>query len=85
MSIFKAKITVKKKPSVADPEGKTISEALSRLGYNGIISVRSGKVFHLEIEAESEDSAKEKIAKISGDILSNPVIENYEMEIARVS
>lgn len=81
MSIYKAKVTVRKKPTVADPEGKTISEALARLGHTEIISVRSGKVFHLEIEADSEETARDKLNRVAEDILSNPVIENFELEI----
>lgn len=81
MSIFKAKVNVRKKPTVADPEGKTISEALERLGHREVKSVRSGKVFYLEVEAIDETSAVAYIEEISRDILSNPVIEVFEIEI----
>ncbi len=83
MAKFKAKITVQKNPNVADPEGKTISEALARLGHKQVMTVRSGKVFFLEVESVDQPSAVAYLEEISRDILSNPVIEVFEVEIAR--
>ena len=74
---------MQKKSTVADPEGKTISEALARLGHKGVKSVRSGKVFFLEVYAVDQSSAVAYLEEISRDILSNPVIEVFEIEIAR--
>ncbi len=81
MRNFKATVKVRKKATVADPEGKTISEALVRLGYDQVKKIRTGKVFHVELTAENLDSAKKTVDKISKDILTNPIIEIYEFEI----
>jgi len=81
MKQYLAKITVRKIENVADPEGKTICSALVRLGYNGIDEVKTGKVFLVRFEAEDYAGAKELIDRISEEILSNPIIENFTFEI----
>jgi len=84
MRIYLAQVTVRKKETVADPEGKTISEALSRLGYDGIVDIRSGKVFSLKIKADNDEAARDYLDEISTKILSNPVIETYNVEFGEV-
>ena len=84
MKKYWAQVTVNKKPTVADPEGKTIAEALSRLGYNNVGRVRSGKVFSLNFEADCDDSARDYLNEIALNILSNPVIEIFEMEFKEI-
>jgi len=84
MKYYRAKVTVRKTETVADPEGKTISEALSRLGYQNIKSVRSGKVFFLELEAEDKAAAETLLENVSRDILSNPIIEKFAFEIEEI-
>ena len=78
---MKAKVFVTLKPSVFDPQGRTISEALHSLGYTGIGDVRQGKYFELEIEAGSADKAREVAADVADKVLANPVIESYRIEI----
>ena len=66
---------------MADPEGKTISEALARLGYRAIEKVRTGKVFTVDLEARDEAEARRIITAVSTDVLSNPIIEVFEFDI----
>ena len=78
----RAKVIVKKIESVADPEGKAIHEALLRLRYRGVSDVRSGKLFLVDINADTLEKAKEDIEAIARDVLSNPIIEvfSYDLE-----
>lgn len=78
---MKARVFVTLKPSVFDPQGRTISEALHSLGYNGIGDVRQGKYFELEIDAASADKARELASDVANKVLANPVIESYRIEI----
>ncbi|HEV8572267.1 MAG TPA: phosphoribosylformylglycinamidine synthase subunit PurS [Actinomycetota bacterium] len=65
------------KEGLADPQGKTIQEALPTLGYEGVSGVRVGK--HIELTVEIDDPAKARAAveEIAGRVLSNPVIEVF--------
>ncbi len=78
-SLKKATVYVKLKDGVLDPEGKTIQKALSQMGYREFLSVRTGRFFELEIEANGSDMDS-RIDEICSKLLANPVIENYRVE-----
>jgi len=84
MNRYMAEVTVRKIDTVADPEGKTITEALRRLGFDDIEKVRTGKVFFVNFKAEDENRAHEILEKVSHDVLSNPIIENFDFELKEV-
>ena len=79
---MRARVFVTLKPSVFDPQGKTVTDALHTLGYNSVKDVRQGKYFELEVDARSEDEARRIVAEAADKLLSNPVIESYRIEIA---
>lgn len=78
-SLKKAIVYVKLKDGVLDPEGKTIQKALSQMGYSEFLSVRTGRFFELEIEANRSDMDS-RIDEVCSKLLANPVIENYKVE-----
>jgi phosphoribosylformylglycinamidine synthase PurS subunit len=78
---MKARVFVTLKPSVFDPQGKTISDALHSLGYKGVGDVRQGKYFELELSAASADEARKLASEVADKVLANPVIESYRIEI----
>lgn len=75
--MFKAKIIVKLKKDVSDPQGIAIKGALEHLNFKGIENISVGKYFDAEIDAADFKKAEELVNKISHDLLSNPVIEDY--------
>ena len=79
---MKARVYVSLKPTVLDPQGATIRSALVGLGHSMISDVRQGKYFDISLAdgADREQVARE-LEAISLDVLSNPVIENYRVEI----
>ena len=79
---MRARVFVTLKPSVFDPQGQTIAEALHSLGYTGIGDVRQGKYFELEVAATSADQARTVASEVADKLLANPVIESYRVEIA---
>ena len=79
---MKAKVFVTLKPSVFDPQGQTIAEALHSMGYTGIGDVRQGKYFELEVNAGDADTARAIASEIADKLLANPVIESYRVEVA---
>jgi phosphoribosylformylglycinamidine synthase len=78
---MRARVFVTLKPSVFDPQGKTIADALHSMGYNGIGDVRQGKFFELELDAASAEQARTLAAEVADKVLANPVIESYRVEI----
>ena len=70
------------KPSVFDPQGNTITDALHSMGYGTVADVRQGKFFELQVAAESKDAAKSLAGEVAHKLLANPVIESYRVEIA---
>ncbi len=69
------------KRTVLDPQGQTIQHALSGLGFSNVTDVRQGKFFVLNLDGWSRAEAQQQLEKISHDILTNPVIEEYRFEI----
>ncbi len=81
---MKAKVYVTLKPSVLDPQGKAIHHSVESLGFQNIGDIRQGKYFEIQMDAEiSEDFARESAERIAKDILANPVIEDYKVEIVQ--
>ncbi|HEX5734857.1 MAG TPA: phosphoribosylformylglycinamidine synthase subunit PurS [Blastocatellia bacterium] len=79
---MKAKIYVTLKPSVLDPQGKAIHHALETIGYNDIVDVRQGKYFEITLSAGlSPAEARATVERIARDVLANPVIEDYLIEL----
>ena len=78
---MRARVFVTLKPSVFDPQGRTVTDALHTLGYSAVKDVRQGKYFELDIEAAGADQARRLAAEAADKLLSNPVIESYRIEI----
>lgn len=79
---MKAKVYVTLKPSVLDPQGKAIQHSLELLGYKQIADVRQGKFFEIVLDDSiGADPARAIVEKIAKDVLANPVIEDYVVEI----
>ena len=79
---MKAKMYGTLKPSVLDPQGKAIHHSVELLGYKNITDIRQGKYFEVALDSSiSEAEAKAQAEKIASDVLSNPVIEDYRVEI----
>ncbi|HEX7088161.1 MAG TPA: phosphoribosylformylglycinamidine synthase subunit PurS [Vicinamibacterales bacterium] len=78
---MKARVFVTLKPSVFDPQGHTITEALHQMGYGGVEDVRQGKYFELTMPGKSETEARTLAAEVAHRLLANPVIESYRIEV----
>ena len=77
-----ARVFVMLKPSVFDPQGHTITEALHQMGYTDIEDVRQGKYFELTLPGRSASEVKELATEVAHKLLANPVIESYRIEVA---
>jgi len=78
----KAKVYVTLKPGVLDPQGKAIQHSVGLLGYDGVADVRQGKYFEIALDDALDPSrARETAEALPRDELSNPVIEDYRVEV----
>ena len=73
---MKARVFVTLKPSVFDPQGHTIADALHSMGYSGVGDVRQGKYFELELRRDRA-AGRTLAAEVADKLLANPVIESY--------
>ncbi len=77
-------VSVMPKPEILDPQGKAVHGALPRLGVTGITGVRQGKRFELEVEGEVTEERLAEIHDLAERLLSNPVIEDFEVAVEPV-
>jgi phosphoribosylformylglycinamidine synthase PurS subunit len=78
---MKAHVWVMPKRTVLDPQGKTIYHALSGLGFSQVKDVRQGKFFVLDLDGWNREEALTQVDRVSKEVLTNPVIEEYRFEI----
>jgi len=79
---MKATVVVELKPSVLDPQGKAIQHSVNLLGFEGVADLRQGKYFEISLEQGiDEETALVNATRMAREVLSNPVIEDYRVEI----
>ena len=78
---MKARVTVTLKSGVLDPQGQAITGSLKSLGFDGVSSVRQGKIFDLELGDADPSDARMALAAMCEKLLANTVIENYAIEL----
>ena len=78
---MKAKVYVNLKPSVLDPQGKAIQHSVELLGFSGISDIRQGKYFEIALDGLDLSQAQESVERMAREVLSNPIIEEYRVEI----
>jgi phosphoribosylformylglycinamidine synthase len=81
---MKARVYVTLKPSVLDPQGKAIHHSVELMGFQKVADIRQGKYFEIALDDEvTEADARAAAEKIAKDVLANPVIEDFRVEIDR--
>jgi phosphoribosylformylglycinamidine synthase PurS subunit len=79
---MKAKIIITPKKAVVDPQGKTVANALAHLGYTGVSAVHVGKYIEIDLAPGTDKAAAQKaLDDACHKFLSNPIIEDYKLEI----
>jgi phosphoribosylformylglycinamidine synthase len=81
MTPMKARIHVRLKPGVLDPQGKAIGNALKSLGFGGVDEVRQGKLIELDLADTDPAAARTRVEAMCQQLLANPVIEDYAIEL----
>jgi len=82
--MYKATISIRLRPSILDPEGKTVHHALTNLGYDAVERVRMGTLAELWIDEDQEEMARATAEAACDKLLANPVTENYAITLETV-
>jgi phosphoribosylformylglycinamidine synthase len=77
---MRATVVVRPKPGILDPQGEAVGSALGHLGF-AVRDARVGKVIDLEFQAADANEAKAEVERMCEQLLTNPLIESYEVEI----
>lgn len=80
MSRTRARVTVRLKAAILDPQGRAVQATLHRLGHQDVDELRVGKVVEFTL-AGGPDDAEAEVRRIATDVLSNPVMEDVEIEL----
>jgi phosphoribosylformylglycinamidine synthase, purS protein len=81
--LFKAKVLIKRRPSILDPQGKAAEQGAKLLGMNNINHTRIDKYVEFLVDTDDEAAAKAEISDYCGKLLSNPNLEDYEFTMER--
>mgnify|MGYP001607866027 CR=1 FL=1 len=82
--MFLAKVYITLKPTVNDPQGRTVMGGLRSLGFDSVADVRVGKYLEVRLLETDKSQAEAKIKEMCDKLLANPVIEQYRCEVAEV-
>jgi phosphoribosylformylglycinamidine synthase subunit PurS len=77
---MRVSVLVRPKPGILDPQGEAVGNSLRHLGFS-VEAARVGRLVDLEVEATNETEAREQVEKMCAELLANPLIESYEIEL----
>ena len=77
---MKATVLVRPKDGILDPQGQAVEDSLRKLGF-AVEHARVGKVVDLDVDAGSADEARERVEAMCQQLLANPLIESYEVDV----
>jgi len=81
---FLARVEVRLKPTVNDPQGNTVAQALGSLGFEEVMGVRVGKLIEVTLTAVSQEAATAQVSEMGKQLLANPVIELFDFQVEAV-
>ena len=77
----RARVFITLKEGILDPQGKTVLRALKSLGYDEVEDLRVGKYMELELTGDDQGTLESRLGEMSEKLLTNPIIEDYRMEV----
>jgi len=85
MTEFRFAVNVTPKPGILDPQGRAVESSLGHLGIDGVSAVRVGRRVELTVAAEDETAARATVERLAAELLSNPLIEAFEVELRQAT
>ena len=84
MSAFRFAVSVMPRHGILDPQGRAVENALPQLGASSVHDVRVGRRIELTVEAGSEAAARAVVERLVGELLANPLVEDWQIELVAV-
>ena len=81
MTSYRFAVNVTPRPGILDPQGRAVEGSLGHLGITGVSSVRVGRRVELSVDAADPLAARATVDRLAGELLSNPLIEAYDIEL----
>jgi phosphoribosylformylglycinamidine synthase len=78
---YRFAVNVTPRPGILDPQGRAVEQSLPHLGVSGVSGVRVGRRVELNVAAADESAARAIVDRLAGELLSNPLIEAFEVEL----
>ena len=78
---YRARVDVRLEANVNDPQGNAVREGLRSLGHEDVGEVRIGKIVELTLQAVDEAAARERVDRMCHELLANPIIESFDIEV----
>jgi phosphoribosylformylglycinamidine synthase len=79
--LYKAKVLIKRRPSILDPQGKAVEKGALHLGLNNIKGTRIGKYIEFTVDTSNKTDAEEEVTEYCKKLLSNPIMEDFEFTL----
>jgi phosphoribosylformylglycinamidine synthase len=82
--VFRAKVIIKRRPSILDPQGKAVEKGAQHLGLNNIRNTRIGKYIEFDVLSNNRKEAEKEVNEYCNKLLANPIMEDYEFTLEEV-
>lgn len=82
--MFKAKVIIKRRPSILDPQGKAVEKGAQHLGLTNIRNTRIGKYIEFDVLSDNLKEAEKEVNEYCNKLLANPIMEDYEFTLEEV-
>lgn len=83
--MYKAKVIIKRKKSILDPQGKAAEHGAALLGFKNITNVRIDKQVEFLVNVSDEETAKQEVSEFCVKLLSNPTMEDFEIILEKIN
>jgi len=80
---YRARVDVRLEANVNDPQGNAVREGLHSLGHEDVGAVRIGKIVELTLQATDAEAARARVDRMCHELLANPIIESFEIEVTQ--
>jgi len=80
--LYRAKVLIKRRPSILDPQGKAVEIGAQHLGLTNIKNTRIGKYIEFDVDTDDKTKAEKEVSKYCDKLLANPIMEDYEFTLS---
>ncbi len=82
--MYKAKVLIKRRPSILDPQGKAVEKGAEHLGLKNIKNTRIGKYIEFDLNVDDFSTAEKEVKEYCSKLLANPIMEDFDFTLEEV-